>query len=73
MNFWLFIVEKMKTFHDEMIHITLEYIVYLHGHWNKMVPLMKPFILMDFNNGAKFHNCICWSTDDIHSHNFSSS
>jgi hypothetical protein len=32
MNFWSFIVEKLSTFLDEMIHITLEYVVYFHDH-----------------------------------------
>jgi len=29
---------------------------------------MKPFILADLNNGTKFHNCNCWSTNDTRSH-----
>jgi hypothetical protein len=40
-------MEKMGTFHDETIHIMLRCIVHLHGHWNKMVPLMKPSILVN--------------------------
>jgi hypothetical protein len=35
----------MDTLFDETIHIMLEDIVHLHGHQNKMLPLMKPFIL----------------------------
>jgi hypothetical protein len=48
------IMEKMGTLLNEMIHITPKCIVHLHGHHNKMVPLMTPSILMDFNNGVKF-------------------
>jgi len=55
----LFIVEKMGTLPNETIHITPRCIVHLHGHWNEMVPLMKPFIFLDFNNGTKFHSCTC--------------
>jgi hypothetical protein len=59
-TFRSFFVEKMSTLLDETIHITLACVVHLHGHWNKMVPLMKPFILADINNNVKFHNCTCW-------------
>jgi hypothetical protein len=49
-------MEEMGTFPNEMIHITLGCIVHLHGHQNKMVLVMKPSILTNFSNGAKFHN-----------------
>ncbi len=52
-------MEKTSTFPDETIHITLGCAMHLHGHWNKMMPLMKPSILVDLNNGTKVHNCIC--------------
>jgi hypothetical protein len=29
---------------------------------------MKPFIFADLNDGAKFHNYICWSTNDTWNH-----
>ncbi len=44
----LSVMEKMNTLLDEMIHIT-----HIHGRRNKVVPLMKPFILVDFTNGVK--------------------
>ncbi len=58
----------MGTLLDEMIHIMPGCIVHLHGHWNKMVPLVKPSILGNLNNGIKFCNCICWSSNDTRSH-----
>ncbi len=58
----------MNTFPNETIHIMFGCIVHFHGHGNEMMPLMKPFILVDFNNGVKFHNYTYWSTNDIHSH-----
>jgi hypothetical protein len=33
--------------------------MHLHGHQNKMVPVMKPFILVDLNDGIKFRNYTC--------------
>ncbi len=60
-------MEKMGTF-DEMIHITLRCVVHIHGHWNKMVPFMKPFILANLNNDAKFCKCTYWSINDTRSH-----
>jgi hypothetical protein len=36
---------KTGTFPNEMIHIMPRCVVHLHGHYNKMVPFMKPFIL----------------------------
>jgi hypothetical protein len=50
-------MEKTSTFFDETIHIMLAYVVHLHGHRNKVVPLMKLSILVDFNNDIKFQNC----------------
>jgi hypothetical protein len=47
-------MEKMGMFLDETIHIMFECVVHLHGYWNKVVPLMKPSILADLKNGAKF-------------------
>ncbi len=41
------IMEKMGTFHNKMIHITSRCVVHLQSHWNKMVPFMKAFILVD--------------------------
>jgi len=52
----LSIVEKMSTFLDETIQIMLECAMHFHGHWNKVELIMNPFIFMDFNNGATFHN-----------------
>jgi hypothetical protein len=53
------IVEKMGTLPNEMIHIMPKCIMHLYGHRNKVVPLMKPFIFLDLNNGVKFHSCTC--------------
>jgi hypothetical protein len=53
MTFRLSIVEKMNTFLDESIHIMPKCIVHLHGHQNKLVPLMKPSILVNISNGVK--------------------
>jgi hypothetical protein len=61
-------MEKMGTLHDETIHIMHGCVVHLHGHRNKMVPLLKPSIFVDFNNDTKFCNCTCWSSNDIRSH-----
>jgi hypothetical protein len=49
------IVEKTNTFPNEMILIMFECAMHLHGHWNKMVSLMKPSIFTYPKNGAKFH------------------
>jgi hypothetical protein len=59
----------MNTLLDETIHIMVGCAVHLH--WNKNVPFMKPFILMDLSNGTKFRNYTCWSTNDTHSHRLS--
>jgi len=61
-------MEKMGTFLNEMIHITLEGVVHFQGHQNKVVPFMKPSIFVNFSNGIKFHSCISWLTNDIQSH-----
>ncbi len=52
----LSIVENTGTLPDEMIHITPECSMHLHGHQNKVVSLMKPFIFADLNNGVKFYS-----------------
>ncbi len=46
----------MSTFFDEMIHIMTECNVHLHNHKNKVMSLMKPYILANFNNSANFHS-----------------
>jgi hypothetical protein len=53
------IMEKMSTFPNEMIHIAFGCAMHLHGHRNKVVPLMKPSILADLNNGVKFCSWTC--------------
>jgi hypothetical protein len=53
MTFWSSIVEKMSTFPEEMIHITPKYTLHLHGHQNKVMPLMKPSIFTNLSNGVK--------------------
>jgi hypothetical protein len=68
--FRLSIMKKTNTLLDEMIHITLACVVHPHGHWNKVMPFMKPFRLADLNNGIKFHNRTCWSTNDIRNYCF---
>jgi hypothetical protein len=68
MTFWLSIVEKTSTFLDEMIHITPRCAMHLHGHWNKVAPLMNPSIFVDLSNGTKFCSCMCKLINDIHSH-----
>ncbi len=52
----LSIVEKTSTFLDETIHIMFGCAVHLHGHRNKMVPLLKLFIFADLSNDIKFRN-----------------
>ncbi len=51
------IMEEMGTLPDETIHITPRCTMHFHGHWNKMVPLMKTSIFADLSNGVKFHIC----------------
>jgi len=58
------IMEKTSTLPDETIHITLGCTMHLHGHWNKVLPFMKPSILVDHNNGVKFFNYTCWLIND---------
>ncbi len=50
------IMEKMSTFLNKTIHIMLKYIVHLHDHKKKMMFFMKPSILANLSNDAKFHN-----------------
>ncbi len=66
-----FIMKKMNTLLDEMIHITPKCIMHLHGHQTKVVSFMKPFILVDLNNGVKFCSCTYWLINDTQSHCFS--
>jgi 5-methylcytosine-specific restriction endonuclease McrA len=66
----MFIMGKMGTLHDETIHIVPKCAMHLHGHQNKVVPLMEPFIFVDFNNGTEFYNCTYKSINDIRSHYF---
>jgi hypothetical protein len=42
----LSIVETTNTFSNETIHIMPDCVVHFHGHWNKVVPLMKPYIYL---------------------------
>jgi hypothetical protein len=51
------IMEKTSTFLNETIHIMPKCVVHLHGHPNKVVPLVKLFILANLSNGNKFHSC----------------
>jgi hypothetical protein len=67
MTFRSSIVKKTDILPNEMIHIMPECVVNLHGHWNKVVPLMKPSILADLTHGTKFRNYTYWSTNDIRS------
>ncbi len=50
----LSIMEKMDTFPDETLHIMLECAMYFHGHQNKVVPLIKPSMLVDISNDTNF-------------------
>ncbi len=50
------IMEKKGIIPNETIYITPKCIVHLHGHRNKMAPLMKPFILTNLSNGIKFRH-----------------
>jgi hypothetical protein len=43
-------------------------VVHFHGHWNKMVPLMKVSILADLNSDIKFRNCTYWLINDTQHH-----
>jgi hypothetical protein len=53
------IVKNTSTHPNEIIHIMPMCAMHLHGHLNKMVPLKKHFILVDLNDGTKFHNYTC--------------
>jgi hypothetical protein len=64
----LSIMEKMGTLLDETIHIMPKCVVYLHGHWKKMVSFIKPFILVALNNDARFRIYTYWSNNDTQSH-----
>ncbi len=46
----LLIMEKMSTLPNEMVHITPGCPMHLHGHWNKVMPFMKPSIIVDLND-----------------------
>jgi hypothetical protein len=59
-----FIVKKMNTFPSETIHIMFRCAMHLHGNLNKVVPFMKPSILVDLRNGVKFYSCTCCSIND---------
>jgi hypothetical protein len=61
-------MKKTNKFPNETIDITPECNVHLHSHQNKMVPLLKPSILVALSNGAKFHNCTYWLIIDTQSH-----
>ncbi len=50
-------MEKTSTLFVEMIHIMPECVVHLYDHQNKVMPLIKPSIFVDLNNGVKFHSC----------------
>jgi len=54
MTSWLFIMEKTNTFLDDMIHITFKNVVHLHGHWNKVVPIMEPSIFANLAMALSF-------------------
>jgi hypothetical protein len=49
-------MEKISTLPNEIIHIIFGCAMHLHGHRNKMVPLMKPSILADLNYDVKLRN-----------------
>jgi hypothetical protein len=68
MTFQPFIMENMGTLPDETIHIMPGCTMHLYGHQNKVMSFVEPFIFVNFNNGIKFHNYTCWSTNDIQSH-----
>jgi len=70
MIFQLSIMEKMDGFFSGMTHIVPRCAMHFHGHWNKVVPLMKLYLFIDLNNGIKFWSCICWSTSDTQNHRF---
>jgi hypothetical protein len=65
------IVKKTSTLLDEAIHIMPKCALHLHGHQNKMVALLKPFIFAGFSNGIRFHSYTCWLTNDTRNHHLS--
>ncbi len=67
MTSWLFIVEKMGTLLDEMIHITHGCAMHLHDHRNKTVSFMKLSILANFSNDIRFCNNTYWLSNDTQS------
>jgi hypothetical protein len=38
------IVKKTSTLLDDTIHISFGCIVHLHGHWNKVMPLISLYL-----------------------------
>jgi hypothetical protein len=52
-------LKKTSTLLNEMIHIMPRCAMHLHDHENKVMPFLKPFILADLNNDAKFHIYTC--------------
>ncbi len=68
MTSWSSIMEKASTLPYETIHITFKCAMHFHGHWDKVVPHMKPFILVYFSNGIKFHNYTYWSINETRNH-----
>jgi hypothetical protein len=64
-DFWSSTMEKTNTLFVEMIHIMPECVVHLYDHQNKVMPLIKPSIFVDLNNGAKFHN---YTTNQLMTH-----
>jgi hypothetical protein len=68
MTFRTSILEKMGMFPNETIHIPPRCTVHLHGHQNKVVPFMKPSILVDLSNGTKIRNYTCWLINDTQNH-----
>lgn len=49
----LSIVKKTSMFLDKTINIMHKCVIHLHGHLNKVVPHIKPSILMDLGNDTK--------------------
>jgi hypothetical protein len=64
------IVEKIGTLPNETIHIMPRCTMHLHGHRNKVVPFMKPFIFVDLSKGAKICNYTCWLINNTLIHHF---
>jgi ribulose-5-phosphate 4-epimerase/fuculose-1-phosphate aldolase len=51
-------MDKKGTLPNERIHITPKCIVHLHGHYNKVVHLMKPSILAILMMALRFEATI---------------